>query len=172
MFPSGPSATSFGWLMPVGKRADHTVRGDPLDAVVERVGDVHRAVGRDRQPVGAVEARERRDCSRCCVAPLHASEQLGDEEVSRGVVRECRRLLELRDGGDRPGQIDVADPALAVDDPEAAARIDGDLDREADRRPDGRTAVTGVPRPAVAREESQPVTVQAEDAVREVRDQQ
>src|SRR5829696_4849727 len=169
MFPSGPSATSFGWLMPSAR----VVTEPPGEIPWMRLLNVSATYTvPSAATVRAVEPCVRRDGTRRRVAPLHASEQLRDPQISPGVVCERRRLLELRDGGDRPERIDVADPPLAVDDPEAAARIDGDFDREADGRPDGRTAVTSVPRPAVAGEESQPVADQAEDAVREVRDQQ
>lgn len=163
----GASRDGVRLVEPAGERGDRPVRPDALHAVVERVGDVHDAVGRDRQAVGPVEPRVVGDGPGRCVTARHASEQLGDEEISGRVVRQGRGLLELGDGADRPSRIDMPDPSLVMDDPEAAARIDGDLDREAEGSGDRRAPVTRAAASAVAGKEAQTATGEPEDAVEE-----
>ncbi len=118
------------------------------------------------------EARVGRDCAGRRVDALHATQELGDEEVPGRVVCEGSGLLELRDGPDRPTRIDVPDPALVVNDPEASARVDGHLHRKADGGRDRPPAVarpTGAP---VAGDEAEAISRQPKDTVREVGDEQ
>ncbi len=168
MLPSGPSATSFGWFRPAASVVIVAARRDPLDSVVERVGDVNRPVGGDHEPVRPVEAAVVRARAGGGVTADDSSEELRDPEIARRIVGERRRLLEHRHRADRPARSNVPDPPLVVDDAEAAARIDGNLDREPDRGLRRRAVVAGPAGAAVPRDEREPVTGESEDTVGEV----